>query len=162
MRDRSIGEIDNLHLLYLTHFTSYRPYAWNRASLQQLMNSGALRQIKNAELVRQISDYDALTRHLDEDYSQDLDKGDIALQLAYDVVDWNYPNTEEMESLKWITPYSFPPSDLHEANGDIEVPLLTDDVKKIRVMSTAMATWPAVSKRDTIRSCRNCRKRHVN
>jgi hypothetical protein len=134
VRDRSIGEIDNLHLLYLTHLTTYRPYAWNRAALQQLMNSGALRQIKNAELVRQISDYDALTRHLDEDYSQDLEKGDIALQLAYDVVDRNYPNTDEIESLKWMTPYSFPPRDLHEAYGDIEVPLLTDDVKKIKVM----------------------------
>jgi len=134
VRTRSIEEIDNLDLYYLTSYTSYRPYSWNRAALQQLINSGALRQMKNGELVRQISNYDAYTRHLDEDYSQDHEFGKTALALASEVVDQNYPEREGTDSLSWRSPYSFPPIELHDIYSDVKLQLLTDDIRKLRAM----------------------------
>ncbi len=104
MRGRNIEEIDNLDLYYLTGYTSYRPYTWNRAALTQLINSGASRQMKNGELVRQISNYDGATRHRDEDYSQDYELGKNAKELASDIY------------------------------GDIDLQLLTDDIRKVRAM----------------------------
>ena len=132
VRTRSIEEIDNLDLLYLTSYTLYRPYSWNRAALQQLINSGALRQMKNGELVRQISNYDAYTRHLDEDYAQDNELGKNAQALASEIVDQNYPERDGTDSLIWTSPYSFPPVELHEIYSDVDLELLTDDIKKIR------------------------------
>ena len=132
MRNRSIEEIDNLDLYYLTSYTSYRPYSWNRAALQQLINSGALRQIKNGELVRQISNYDAYTRHMDEDYSQDYELGNNAQVMANEVVDQNYPERDGTDSLGWRSPYSFPPIELHDIYSDIDLQLLTDDIRKVR------------------------------
>ena len=134
VRTRSIEEIDNLDLYYLTNRTSYRPYSFNRAALQQLINSGALRQIKNGELVLQISNYDAYTRHLDEDYSQDHELGMNAQALASEIVDQNYPSRDGTDSLRWRLPYSFPPIELRELYSDVDLQLLTDDITKVREM----------------------------
>ncbi len=135
MRNRRIEDISNLDLFYLTSRTTYRPFSWNRAALQQLMNSGSLRQMKNTELVREISDYDAFTRHLDEDFASDHRAGEGAALAAMEIVDGNYPELEDnLEILDWSSPYSLPPSELYEAYSDVELQLLTDDITKLRVM----------------------------
>lgn len=135
MRNRRIEDISNLDLFYLTSRTSYRPFSWDRAALQQLMNSGSLRQIKNTGLVREISDYDAFTRHLDEDFASDHRAGERAELAAMQIVDRNYPKLDDdLEILRWSSPYSFPPSKLYEAYSDIELQLLTDDITKVRAM----------------------------
>ena len=134
VRSRSVEEIDNLDLFYLTEDTTYRPFSWNRAALQQLINSGALRQMKNGDLVRQISNYDAYTRHLDEDYAHDRDQGEIVGVLGNEVVDRNYPARDGTDSLSWMSPYSFPPVELYDVYSDIDLRLLTDDISKIKVL----------------------------
>lgn len=135
MRNRQIEDVSNLDLFYLTSQIVYRPYSWNRAALQQLMNSGSLRQMKNTELVRAISDYDAFTRHLDEDFANDRRRGERAELAATEIVDANYPEPEgNLEIFDWSSPYSFPPSELYEAYSDVELQLLTDDITKVRVM----------------------------
>ena len=134
VRSRSIEEIDNLDLFYLTHYTSYRPFSWNRSALQQIVNSGALRQMRNGELVRAISNYDGYTRHLDEDYAQDNERGQSAATVIGDVVDQNYPKRDGIESLHWSSPYSFPPIELRDIYSDVELKLLTDDIRKVRSM----------------------------
>ena len=111
VRNRRIEDISNLDLFYLTSRTTYRPFAWNRAALQQLMNSGALRQMKNLELVREISNYEAFTRHLDEDFAGDVRMGEQAELAALDIVDQNYPSVEDYpEIMRWYAPYEFPPT----------------------------------------------------
>jgi hypothetical protein len=134
VRTRSIEDINNLDLYYLTSYTSYRPYSWNSAALQQLINSGALRQMKNGELVRALSNYDGYTRHLDEDYAQDNELGKNAQALANEIVDQNYPARDGTDSLSWRSPYSFPPVELHDVYGDIDLQLLTNDIRKVRAM----------------------------
>jgi hypothetical protein len=134
VRTRNIEEIDNLDLYYLTSYTSYRPYSWNRAALQQLINSGALRQMKNGELVRHISNYDGYTRHLDEDYAKDTELGKNAQALAGEIVDQNYPVRDGTDSLRWMSPYSFPSVELHDVYSDVDLQLLTDDIRKVRAM----------------------------
>ena len=135
VRNRQIDDISNLDLFYLTSGSTYRPFSWNRGALQQLMNSRSLRQMKNTELVRAISDYDAFTRHLNEDFASDDRAGERAAFAAMEIVDGNYPELEDnLDILDWSSPYSFPPSDLYEAYSDVELQLLTDDITKVRVM----------------------------
>ena len=60
--------------------------------------------MENGVLVRQISNYDAYTRHLDEDYSQDYELGKNAQVLASESVDQNYPDRDGTDSLSWRSP----------------------------------------------------------
>ena len=132
--NRNIEDVDNLDLYYLTSYTTYRPYSWNRAALNQLINSGALRQMRNSELVRQISNYDGYRQHLDEDYAQDYELGKTAQTCTDKIVDKNYPKRDGTESLIWFTPYSFPPVDLRESYRDIDLQLLTGEIRDLREM----------------------------
>lgn len=135
VRGRQIQDISNLDLLYLTSHTWYRPFSWNRAAIQQLTNSGSLRLMKNIELVREISDYEAFTWHLDEDYEADRRVGEQAELAASEIVDWNYPEREyKTNPFHWQSPYAFPPTELYEVYSDVELELLTDDIRKVRAM----------------------------
>lgn len=139
MRGRRIEEVDNLQLAYLTTFVSYRPYSWNRSALQQLINSGALRQMRNDELVRMISKYDASSRHLDQDYLEDREKIRAADELATEIVDTNYPDSELFAQLTWGSRYAFPPTGLLETYGDEGMELLIHDTAKIRALVNAFS-----------------------
>ncbi len=65
------GAISNLDVVCLTWLNIYRPYSWNRSTLEELKSSGGLKLIKNTELSNKIVSYDAITHHLDEDYNTD-------------------------------------------------------------------------------------------
>ena len=86
-----LADIHNIDLFVFTHDALYRPFEWNRAVLDQMKNSGALREIENQRLARKISEYDALTRHLDQDYSNDEEIIRQATNEALRVVNVNYP-----------------------------------------------------------------------
>jgi len=137
-RGKSIEELDNLHLAYLTTFSHYRPYSWNRSALDQLLNSGALRQMKDPELVRMISKYDAFSRHLEQDYQEDSEESLAADALASAIVDTNYPD-DVWGGSKWANPYAFPPVARLEASEGVDLPLLTEDITKIRRMVNAFS-----------------------
>lgn len=132
VRGKSIEQVNNLDLFYLTSTTGYRSYAWNQAAIDQLKSAGALRQMKNRGLVNKISAYDALTRHLDEDYAHDMAIRTEARRLITRIVDQNYPGIHQTDSLHWNRPYSFPPEELHDAYKDAELQLLTKDIADIR------------------------------
>lgn len=101
LRDRSVGEMTNVELFFLTHTTGYRPYGWNRAALVQLKSSGGLGQMENTELAQRISDYDALTQHLDQDYREDEESAREIWRLANELIDQNYPPESHYELLLW-------------------------------------------------------------
>jgi hypothetical protein len=139
MWKRDIEDVDNLRLAYHTTYVSYRPYSWNLSALQQLINSGALRQMKNAELVRMISEYNASSRHLDQDFLLDMKKSGAAEALATELVDSSFPDQELFAQLTWGSPYGYPPTGFLEAFGDVDSGLLLHDSAKMKALVNAFS-----------------------
>lgn len=108
LRETATEKLDNTELLFLTSFSGYRPFGWNRAALEQLKNAGGLRKMRNERLVQRISDYDALTRHLDQDYQEDLESSRASWNLVSSLVDANFdPDAEGMNDLNdWPDGYT--------------------------------------------------------
>lgn len=93
LKDRKIQDIRNVDLFMMTQVSSlYRPYAWSRATIEQIKNSGNLRYFSNDSIVNRISAYDALTRHLDEDFRGDEERDAYSSTIRNEVVDMNYPD----------------------------------------------------------------------
>jgi len=90
LRHRTIAEMDNAELFFLTTHIGYRPYAWNRAAIEQLKSAGGLRRMRNRHLAELISDYDALTHHLDQDYREDQESARSVWDSIIQLVDLNY------------------------------------------------------------------------
>ena len=106
IRNSKIEEISNLDVIYLTWVRLYRPYSWNRATLEEIKNSGSLRLITNDEISKKIVKYDSQSRHMDEDYYADKVQSENANQILSKVVNYNYPNMVELaEMLRLTTNY---------------------------------------------------------
>lgn len=135
MQGRSLGEISNIDLYIFTRSPSYRPFEWNRATLAHLRNSGALRQIKNRQLAKMISEYDALTRHLDQDYTNDQNDIRGFSDLVLGVVNMNYPGRDQIE--KYFDgdgdylESGLTDSDLYRDIKRNDLPLLTGEINDI-------------------------------
>ena len=72
LKDKKISEISNRQLFAYTRFsTLYRPYTWSRATLDEIKSSGSLRYFGNDSIIMRVSAYDALTKHLDQDFNGD-------------------------------------------------------------------------------------------
>ena len=137
-RGTTLDQIDNLDLWFLVDTMGYRPYDWNRATIDVFKSTGALQNIRNPELVTLITRYEALTHHLDTDHQGDAERLRATKTLAAGMVDGNYPYSEEADSVtsKMIRgPYEFPPKALHEIYKGHELQLLTDDMKRIRMLT---------------------------
>jgi hypothetical protein len=135
LQGRPLAEISNIDLYIYTLSPSYRPFAWNRAALEQLKNSGALRQIKNQQLVRKISEYDALSQHMDQDYTNDENRIQQALNVVMAVVNMNYPNSDQIPDHVDGTDDSqlalFFNSDIYREIKSNDLPLLTNDINQV-------------------------------
>ena len=92
VRNNSIGEMSNLKILMFIIDDGYSPYSWNRANMEELKTSGALRFEGNMELAQKIAEYDAFTKHLEEDYQTDQGLVEINLPMVRKVVNMNYTN----------------------------------------------------------------------
>lgn len=137
-RNRRLDQYDNLDLYQLTSTIGYRAYEWHRTTFEQMKNAGKLEEIRNFDLVTKITAYDSLTHHLDQDYVNDIGKVQAADALADEVVDSGYPVTPQARELMqqmFRGTYEFPSARLHEMYADTPLRLLTDDVRKIRMMS---------------------------
>ena len=145
LRDRSVEEMSNVELFFLTNITGYRPYGWNRAALEQLKASGGLRQMKNTRLARNISDYDALTRHLDQDYREDEESARAIWRLVNRLVDQNYPLEGLYELLEWEDGFTeeyiehrlteFRETAAFRRLAKLERPLLSQDLAQFRQLA---------------------------
>jgi hypothetical protein len=106
IRNSKIEEISNLDFICLTWVRLYRPYSWNRATLEEIKNSGSLRLINNEDISKRIIKYDSQSRHMDEDYYADKVQSENANQILSKVVNYNYPNMVELaEMLRLKTNY---------------------------------------------------------
>ena len=139
-RNRSIDDIRNIDLFYLMRSPFYPPFTWNRSALDQMRNSGALQQMENQELAAKISAYDALTRHLDEDFEYDRSVGTAAVTLANKVVNMNYPDLHGLVGTSERQAFTFPDSEIHRAYEDVHLSLLTDDVEELSTVVNAYLT----------------------
>jgi len=136
MQGTTLGEISNIDLYIFFRSPSYRPFEWNRATLAHLKNSGALRQIKNRRLAKMISEYDALTQHLDQDYTNDQNDIREFSTIVLGVVNMNYPGKDQIqEYFDGDGDYlqsGFTDSDLYRDIKRNDLPLLTDEINEIR------------------------------
>ena len=106
VRNTKIEDISNLNVICLSWIRLYRPYSWNRATLEEIKNSGSLRLINNEDILKRIVKYDTQSRHMDEDYYADKEQSENASQLLNKVVNYNYPNMVELaEMLRFTTNY---------------------------------------------------------
>jgi hypothetical protein len=106
VRISKIEEVSNLDIICLTWVRLYRPYSWNRATLEEIKNSGSLRLINNEDISKRIVKYDSQSRHMDEDYNEDKEQSENANQILDKVVNYNYPNIVELvEMLRLTTNY---------------------------------------------------------
>ena len=103
---KRIEEISNIDVLCLTWIQIYRPYSWNRATIDQLKNSGSLRLIKNKALSNIIVKYDAFSHHMDEDYYNDKAQSENSTQLISKVINNNYPNIHELSTMLLTSIYA--------------------------------------------------------
>ena len=138
MQGKTIDEISNIDLFIYSRSPSYRPFEWNRAALEQLKSSGALRQIKDQLLVRKISEYDALTKHLDQDYTNDENNIREAVSVMLEVVDMNYPDSMQVPE-DWNETADMPQlaQGFYRSAGYLELKsndlsLLTEDLSEVK------------------------------
>ena len=89
-QNKTIDQLDNFSLASRAQPASYRPFAWNRATIDQIKNSGGLRYFSKM-IVEKISDYDAFTHHLDEDQRGDIARVEDVARALSNVVDIGYP-----------------------------------------------------------------------
>jgi hypothetical protein len=142
-RGKSLGQLDNLDLYQLTSGVGYRPYEWHRGTIEQMGSAGTLQQMRNFDLANKIAAYEALTRHLDQDYANDRERTEDALRLAAQVVDSGYPTNPQSKAFdrkRFREPYEFPSAELHAIFADTKLQILTDDIRQVRVMSNKFQT----------------------
>lgn len=96
IQNKKIEEISNIDFLCMTWNILYRPYKWNRSTIDQMKNSGSLPYIRDVSISKKIAEYDAFTYHLDEDYLNDKAKSEHTLNLISQVVNSNYINISEL------------------------------------------------------------------
>jgi hypothetical protein len=90
LRNKPIEQIKNIDL-FATNIDIYRPYTWNRTTLEQIKNSGSIRYFTNDSIIYRLSAYDASTRHMDEDYAGDQERLNKVVDLRNQVCNQNYP-----------------------------------------------------------------------
>ncbi len=96
VQNKKIEEISNIDFLCMTWNILYRPYKWNRSTIDQMKSSGSLQYIEDVSISKKIREYDALTYHFDGDYLNDKAKSEHALNLISQVVNSNYINIIEL------------------------------------------------------------------
>jgi hypothetical protein len=99
LQGRSFDSISNVDLYRHTWSLGYRPFAFNRAALGPMKNSGALREIRNQELARKISEYEGLTYHLEEDQASDSRNARDAYLATNKVINRNFTNRAEVHEI---------------------------------------------------------------
>ena len=144
VQNKSIEDISNLDVLFLSSALGYRPFSWNRATLEELKSSGSLHSIKNDSLKMKIAQYDAITHHLDQDYIKDLEAGKSCDLLISQIIDKNYYNFKELREVTRLSATAFleqskltgfdlfstPEYEMAKAQG---LRLITNDINKVHI-----------------------------
>ena len=92
--------LSNTDLFVLTHDIMYRPYKWNRSTLNEMKNSEILQYFKNDSLKQKLIAYETFSYHLDEDFNQDMTNAQKAEGLITEILDLNNSYFHEMLALE--------------------------------------------------------------
>lgn len=85
------SNLSNTDLYVLAHDIIYRPYKWNRTTINELKNSGGLRYITNDSLHKKLVAYESFSSHLDEDFEFDKSNADKADNMMVLLLNLNSP-----------------------------------------------------------------------
>jgi hypothetical protein len=66
------------------------PISWNRATFEQIKNSGSLRYFKNYQLLKKLMTYDVLLNQINSEFRDHQTRGNILLTLINEVIDPAY------------------------------------------------------------------------
>jgi hypothetical protein len=66
------------------------PISWNRATFEQIKNSGSLRYFKNSQLLKKLMTYDVLVNAINSEFKDHQTRGNILLTLINEVLDPAY------------------------------------------------------------------------
>jgi len=145
VQNKKIEEISNIDFLCMTWNILYRPYRWNRSTIDQMKSSGSLQYIEDVSISKKIREYDAFTHHLDRDYLNDKAKTENALNLISHVVNSNYINIRELRKnvlVKINNPdwnefhFYSEPEYLKSKNYNLR--LITNDIKDIDIIINSL------------------------
>lgn len=74
--------------LFYTRFMYWtEPVSWNRATFEQIKNSGSLRYFKNYQLLEKLMKYEALINQVEGEFNNHQTRGNILLTLINDIID---------------------------------------------------------------------------
>lgn len=150
VRDKSIEDFSNIDLYRHVWSMGYRPFAFNRAALEPMKSSGALREVKNQELARKISEYEALTRHLEEDQVSDSRNARDADLASNKVVNRNFPDraklheyfTAASDAESYVETFlEFPSTELYRQIKQNDVGLITADMRDVQQMINVLISY---------------------
>lgn len=135
-RSKQVKELSNLDLAFAMSDYMYRPFVWNRATIENLKLSGILRLKGNDSLSKKIVAYEAFTKHLEEDYHSDLAMKENNSNLANEIVNLNYPNFEDLSYYSYVNhsilEYNFSSSEPYHTAQKENLTLITVDIHEIQ------------------------------
>jgi len=89
-------------------------------------------------MVRKISEYDALTKHLDQDYTNDENNIREAVSVMLEIVDMNYPDSmqlpevwNDIAEVSQLPPEFYDSAEYRELKST-DLSLLTEDLGKVK------------------------------
>lgn len=93
-------KLSNTDLFIMTNNILYRPYKWNRSTLNEIKSSGGLSYITNDELQSNLVAYESFSNHLDEDFQYDKNLAEKAEEMISTVLNLNSGYFEEINAIK--------------------------------------------------------------
>ncbi|HEY6062906.1 MAG TPA: hypothetical protein VIV35_04825 [Chitinophagaceae bacterium] len=63
------------------------PLSWNRATFEQIKNSGSLRYFKNYQLLEKLMKYEALVNEIEGEFNNHQTRGNMLLKLINEIID---------------------------------------------------------------------------
>jgi hypothetical protein len=135
LKDKQLSEISNRQLFAYTLFpTLYRPYTWSRATLDEIKSSGSLRYFGNDSIIMRVSAYDALTKHMDQDFNGDEALTGRVSEKRNHIIDMNYslPDSVNYSLIDADSIINILLKNKTNYNGHDDLQLLTSNINDIR------------------------------
>lgn len=85
------GRLENRNAAEFSFYTRFMywtvPLSWNRATFEQIKNSGSLRYFKNYRLLEKLMKYDALVNEIEGEFKNHQTRGNMLLKLINEIID---------------------------------------------------------------------------
>ena len=108
MSSTNMENLSNTDLFVLTHDIMYKPFVWNRATLDEMKSSEIMQYFKNDSLKNKLIKYESFTYHLDEDFNHDLSNAQKAEEKIAEILNLNNTYFSDMlvlEQERFNDPY---------------------------------------------------------